>query len=95
LSDADIQVLTNELGNVDSQMKDQVSRINAAREVARIQANAGTWKALVDADRELDTVTRAAYSKILLMLSREGATALREHLTYIKSKIKVIPPPQM
>ena len=93
LSDGDLEILARELGRLDTNAKSQEVRIEAFR------PNAVASRAAVDRyiqEREvLNTMFVEHYRQLLASLSPEGAANLQAHLTYVKSRIKVYPTPDM
>lgn len=49
----------------------------------------------VSLSKQLDSDTDSAWQAILGTISEAGATKLAAHIAYVKTKMKIVPPPQM
>jgi hypothetical protein len=95
LNQADMTVLLLRLRAFDALATTQKARIADAREAVKRDPTTTTFAKLVAADGQLDTLLADTYSAVLQSLSPEGAVKLQEHVAYIKTKIKILPPPKM
>ena len=95
LDESDIGVLVQELGRFHGLVTAQRARIDQSRATAKLVSNPAALRWFMDEDNELNTLAEDAYDNLLRELSAEGSTKLREHLDYVKTKIKIYPPPDM
>lgn len=95
LSDDDTQLLIKEITDLSSRARNQNTQIAVARQVAYNQPSAATQNAVLEADQQLQVIIQDSYNRLLQVFSSEGASKLQAHLAYIKTKIKIIPPPKM
>jgi len=54
-----------------------------------------TKRELVGVQMQIERLAASTYSSILAGVSPDGAAKLGNHISYIKTKIKIIPPPKM
>ena len=83
------------LSSFDARAEAQKARIAGAREAVKRNPTTTTFAELVATDGQLDRLLADTYSAVLQSLSPEGAVKLQEHVAYIKTKIKILPPPKM
>jgi hypothetical protein len=93
LSDADIEVVVRELGIFDMQAKEQETRIEAVRPSER--ADRAAIARYVEEQEKLRSIMADQYQQILTSLSPEGAVKLQDHLSHVKSRIKIYPVPEL
>jgi hypothetical protein len=65
---------------------------NLARQIA---AGTASRQQFVDVQKQIELGALGAHQSLLARVSPDGATRLKNHLAYLKTKIKVIPPPKM
>jgi hypothetical protein len=95
LDEADLTILAQGLGGFHGLATAQRARIAAAREIGQRSPSPSAFANIVAADRQLDTLVADSYRELLQSLSPAGAAKLQEHLAYVKTKIKIVPPPNM
>jgi hypothetical protein len=95
LGQPDMTIFEQRLRAFDALATAQKARIADAREAGKRNPTTAAVAGLVAADGQMDTLLANAYSELRQSLSPEGAAKLQEHLAYIKTKIKVLPPPKM
>jgi hypothetical protein len=95
LDDSDMAVVTQALAQLQPQATQQLARIADLREEGRRLGTPVSFAALAALDGQLDQTVTDTYRQLLLALSPAGAAKLRDHVAYIKTKIKIIPPPNM
>ena len=95
LQESDMVILVQKVGSIHGLVTAQRARIKTASEARQEISSKVTFADVALLDRELVTLAANAYGELLGSLSPEGATKLREHLAYIKTRIKVFPPGKM
>jgi hypothetical protein len=95
LDEADMTILLQELGSLNALATPQRVIITAAREAEQRNPTAVGFENLAAADRKLDVMAADTYRRLLGSLSPSGMAKLQEHVAYIKTKVKVMPPPNM
>jgi hypothetical protein len=95
LDDQDFKILTEELGRFYGLMAEQNARIAAARDVSRLNPTSTALAKVVETDQQLSTLVRNSYDALVSKLSPSGRANLQAHITYVKTRIKIIPPPDM
>jgi hypothetical protein len=95
LNEADMTILLQEHSLLNGLASPQRADVAAAREALQSNPTRAAFETLAAADRQLDVAAANTYRQLLGSLSPEGAAKLREHVAYIKTKIKVLPPPNM
>jgi hypothetical protein len=95
LEESDMTILLQGLGSLNALATPQRERIAAAREAEQRNPTAAGFENLAAEDRQLDVTAADTYRRLLGSLSPAGAAKLQEHVAYIKTKVKVMPPPNM
>ena len=95
LEEADMKLLVQGLDRLQGLAGPQQAQIAVARSAARGNPSRAAFDNLAALDRQLDTIAADTYRELLLSLSPAGAAKLREHVAYAKTKIKIMPPPNM
>lgn len=92
---SDRQVLVQALGGFHERLTAQRAQVEAARAAARQSPSLVTWNVMVDADNQISRIVEQAYYEMISSMSHNGTSKVREHLDYIKTRIKLIPDPAM
>ena len=87
--------LTYALGRYHRLQTAQESRIEAQRRTAEASQTRAAYEWFIEEDKKVNALAVDAYHDLLRTLSPAGAVKLREHLDYIKTKMKIYPPPDM
>jgi hypothetical protein len=95
LTEEDSELLLTELGRFHDQMMIQKARIEAARPRSVASANEVAIGIYAGEQARLGDMIVGLYNSLLGSLSRDGATKLREHLAYVKTRMKIFPTPNM
>jgi hypothetical protein len=95
LKAADMTILLQQHSVLNALASPQRAGVTAAREALQRNPSRAALDNLSAADHQLDLAAANTYRQLLGSLSAEGAAKLREHVAYIKTKIKVLPPPNM
>jgi hypothetical protein len=95
LSDADAAKLITLTQSLHASLAAKRDSAEVLAKQMRKQPSLAQMQQLTATKVELDNISHATYENLLQVLSSDGVTRLKEHLTQIKTKIKVVPPPKM
>jgi hypothetical protein len=95
LNDADIAVFIAEVAAFHSQWQAYQSQADKIGHLNRSNPNPSLRRGLTNIHVQISNLANATFQSILKHVSPEGAQNLLAHLAYVKTKIKVIPPPKM
>lgn len=95
-SNSDLQTIQNRLLASYDQLKAARDAIEAVQKQFGFTAvTAGQRELLVAQHKRLVTLAVATHNDFLSAVSLDGAQKLKEHIQYVKSRIKIVPPPRM
>jgi hypothetical protein len=95
LGESDIRTVKSRIMAVHDQIRNLVEGIETIRQRLGPNPPVGARQDLVNQHKQIRALTLATYNGTLASLSIEGAEKLREHIQYVKTRIKIIPPPPM
>lgn len=95
LREGDIQIVKGKISEVHAQMRTLVTGIEDIHRRMGTNPPTAARQDLVNQHTQIRTLALATYNGMLASLSGEGAGKLRQHIQYVKTRIKLIPPPPM
>lgn len=95
LTEDDLATIRSELATFHANVAVPMAQLAVVR--ANINRNdiSVTKQSILEADRQISVVTRDSFDRLFSLLSPHGVAELRDHLEHMRTRIQIIPDPNM